>query len=189
ASVVDIIITSVTCHDYLLTYPMIKTIIQGRGNRPLFIIDIAVPRNVDPEVVSLDNVILYNIDNLKEIADRNLENRLNEVNAAMEIVHDDANDLLEWYEGLEMVPMIVKMQESFDRIREDELAKFRRRQLKNLSEEDIQVVDDLTKQIISKILHNPIMAIKQNSALNLNGYHNKEDIKQKLKIIEELFKI
>ena len=107
----------------------------------------------------------------------------------MEIVHDDANDLLEWYEGLEMVPMIVKMQESFDRIREDELAKFRRRQLKNLSEEGIQVVDDLTKQIISKILHNPIMAIKQNSALNLNGYHNKEDIKQKLKIIEELFKI
>ena len=56
----------------------------------------------------------------------------------MDIVHNDANDLLEWYEGLEMVPMIVQMQESFDKIREDELSKFRRRQLKNLSEEDMQ---------------------------------------------------
>jgi glutamyl-tRNA reductase len=186
---VDIIITSVTCHDYLLTYPMIESIAGKRGDQPLFIIDIAVPRNVDPEVENLNNVILYNIDNLKEIADRNLESRLNEADAAMDIVHADANDLLEWYEGLEMVPMIVKMQESFDRIREAELSKYRRRQLKNLSEEDMQVIDDLTKQIISKILHNPIMAIKENSALNINGYHNKEDIKQKIQIIEELFKI
>lgn len=189
ASGVDIIITSVTCHDYLLTYPMIRSISEARGGNPLFIIDIAVPRNVDPGVADIDNVILYNIDNLKEIADRNLENRLKEVTTAMDIVNHDANDLLEWYEGLEMVPMIVKMQESFDRIREDELSRFRRRQLKNLPEKEMQAVEDLTKQIISKILHNPIMAIKQNTALNIDGYHNKEDIKQKLKIIEEIFKI
>ena len=109
AAEVDIIITSVTCHDYLLTFPMIQSIAGKRGGQPLFVIDIAVPRNVDPDVVRPEHVTLYNIDNLKEIADRNLEYRLKEVNAAMEIVHTDANELLEWYEGLEMVPMIVKM--------------------------------------------------------------------------------
>ena len=88
-----------------------------------------------------------------------------------------------------MVPMIVHMQESFDKIRENEVAKYRRRQLKHLTDEDMQNIDDLTRQIISKILHNPIMAIKQNKALHVEGYHDKDDIKQKIKIIEELFKI
>jgi glutamyl-tRNA reductase len=134
-------------------------------------------------------VTIYNIDDLKVIADENLKNRVKEVESAMEIVNSDANDLIDWYEGLEMVPMIVHMQESFDKIREAEVTKYRRRQLKHLSEEEMQHIDDLTRQIISKILHNPIMAIKQNKALHLNGYHDKEDIKQKIKIIEELFKI
>ncbi len=189
AEQVDIIITSVTCHDYLLTYKLIESIISKRSGQPLFIIDIAVPRNVDPAVVSINNVTLYNIDDLKGIADENLKNRMKEVEAAMDIVNSDANELIDWYEGLEMVPMIVHMQESFDKIRENEVSKYRRRQFKNLSEEDMQHIDDLTRQIISKILHNPIMAIKQNKALHLDGYHDKDDIKQKIKIIEELFKI
>ncbi len=189
AEQVDIIITSVTCHDYLLTYNLIESIMRTRSGQPMFIIDISVPRNVDPDVASIDGVTLYNIDDLKIIADENLKNRIKEVEAAMEIVDSDANDLIDWYEGLELVPMIVHMQENFDKIREIEVSKYRRRQLKHLSEEDIQHIDDLTRQIISKILHNPIMAIKQNKALHLNGYHDKEDVKQKIKIIEELFKI
>ncbi len=186
---VDIIITSVTCHDYLLSYKLIESIISRRNGQPLFIIDIAVPRNVDPDVVKIRDVTLYNIDDLKGIADKNLKNRMKEVEAAMDIVNSDANELIEWYEGLEMVPMIVHIQESFDKIRENEVSKYRRRQLKHLSEEEMQHIDDLTRQIISKILHNPIMAIKQNKALHVDGYHDKEDIKQKIKIIEELFKI
>jgi len=186
---VDIIITSVTCSEYLLTYTMMHSIMDEREGTPLFIIDVAVPRNVDPAVTGINNVILYNIDDLKSIADENLKSRLKEVEAATHIVQSDANELFEWYEGLEMVPMIVHIQESFDKIREQEVAKYRRRQLKNITDDEFQHIDDLTKQIISKILHNPIMAIKQNKALHLDGYHDKEDIKQKIKIIEELFKI
>jgi glutamyl-tRNA reductase len=148
-----------------------------------------VPRNVDPAVTGIKDVILYNIDDLKSIADENLKSRLKEVEAALQIVQSDANELFEWYEGLEMVPMIVHIQQSFDKIREQEVEKYRRRQLKNLTDDDFQHIDDLTKQIISKILHNPIMAIKQNKALHMDGYHDKEDIKQKIKILEELFKI
>ena len=186
---VDIIITSVTCHDYLLTHKLIETLIGKRCGQHLFIIDIAVPRNVDPEVAAICDVTLYNIDDLKQIADENLKTRMKEVEAAIEIVDSDANELIDWYEGLEMVPMIVHIQESFDRIRESEVSKYRRRQLKHISEEDMQHIDDLTRQIISKILHNPIMAIKQNKALHVDGYYDKDDIKQKIKIIEELFKI
>lgn len=189
ASGVDIIITSVTCHDYLITFPLIKSMMEKRPGRPLFMIDIAVPRNVDPTVSGIENVILYNIDDLKSIADENLKNRLQEVEAAMKIVHADADDMIEWYEGLEMVPMIVHIQESFDKIREQELSKFRRRQLKHLSDDEFQHIDDLTRQIISKILHNPIMTIKKNKAMHIQGYHDTEEIKEKIKIIEELFKI
>lgn len=189
AAQVDIIITSVTCHDYLLNYKLIESIIANRNGQQLFIIDIAVPRNVDPDIAGLPHCTLYNIDDLKSIADENLKTRMNEVEAAMGIVNSDANELFEWYEGLELVPMIVHMQESFDKIRENEVAKYRRRQLKHLSDEDMQNIDDLTRQIISKILHNPIMAIKQNKTLHVDGYHDKDDIKQKIKIIEELFKI
>ncbi len=189
AGQVDIIITSVTCHDYLLSYKLIESVIEKRNGQPLFIIDIAVPRNVDPAVVGLPGVTLYNIDDLKGIADANLKNRMKEVECAMDIVNADANELIDWYEGLELVPMIVHMQENFDKIRDNEVAKYRRRQLKHLTDEDMQHIDDLTRQIISKILHNPIMSIKQNKALHLNGYHDKDEIKQKIKIIEELFKI
>ncbi len=189
ASRVDIIITSVSCHDYLLTYETLKKITADRGGRPLCVIDIAVPRNVDPEAGNLEGLMLYNIDDLKSIADENMKNRLSEVEAALQIVHADASDLFEWYEGLEMVPMIVRMQQSFEKIREMEMEKYRKRRGKLISDEELNLVDELTRQIISKLLHNPIMAIKENKALQLHGYHTREAIKQKIQIIEELFRI
>jgi glutamyl-tRNA reductase len=189
ASCVDIIITSVTGHDYLLTNCMIKAIIDKRGKKPLCIIDIAVPRNVDPAVRGIDSVYLFNIDDLKEIAEENMKNRLKEVEAAQQIVQADAADLLDWYEGLEIVPLIVRMQNIFNTIRDQELRKYRRRQLKHLSDDDLELVEDLTKQIVSKILHNPIMAIKENKESCVTGYNTTEAIKEKIRLLEELFKI
>jgi glutamyl-tRNA reductase len=189
ASRVDIIITSVACHGYLLGCSLVEAAIAQRNGQPICIIDISVPRNVDPAASAIPGVNLYNIDDLKVIADANLKNRMKEVEVAQQIVHTDAVDLIEWYEGLEIVPMIVRMQNIFDTIREQELAKYRHRQLKHLEENDMQLVEDLTKQIVSKILHNPIMAIKENKAACMNGYHTKEAIKEKIKILEELFKL
>lgn len=189
SSMVDIIITSVACHDYILDYNALKSITTERAGRPLCVIDIAVPRNVDPDAVNLEGITLCNIDDLKAIADENMKSRLGEVEAALQIVHNDAADLLEWYEGLEMVPMIVRMQQSFEKIREREIEKYRKRRGKDVTEEEMTLVEELTKQIISKILHNPIMAIKENKSLQLQGYHTKEAIKQKIQIIEEIFRI
>jgi glutamyl-tRNA reductase len=185
----DIIITSVACHDYILDSTALNAILSERGGRPLCVIDIAVPRNVDPDAADLDGITLRNIDDLKAIADENMKSRLSEVETALQIVHADAADLFEWYEGLEMVPMIVRMQQSFEKIREREIEKYRKRRGKEVTDEEMTLVEELTRQIISKILHNPIMAIKENKSLQLQGYHTKEAIKQKIQIIEELFRI
>ncbi len=189
AARVDIIITSVACHDYILDSTALNAIVSERGGRPLCVIDIAVPRNVDPDAVNMDGITLCNIDDLKAIADENMKTRLGEVEAALQIVNTDAADLFEWYEGLEMVPMIVRMQQSFEKIREREIEKYRKRRGNDVTEEEMTLVEELTRQIISKILHNPIMAIKENKSLQLQGYHTKEAIKQKIQVIEELFKI
>jgi glutamyl-tRNA reductase len=188
ASGADIIITSAACHDHLIDRAMAESIAARREGALLCIIDIAVPRNVDPAVAGIPSVSLINIDDLKIVADENLKNRRNEAESAMQIVREDAADLLEWYEGLEIVPVIVRMQDIFDRIREQELDKYRRRQFKHLCDEDLQLIDDLTKQILSKILHNPIMAIKEYKASHADGYHTKEEIREKIKTLEELFR-
>ena len=178
----DIIISSTAAPGYIFSKDAIKEIMRFRDAKPLFIIDISVPRNIDPDVTNIENVHLYNIDDLKRIADDNLKNRMKEVELAMEIINADATGFFEWYESLEMVPMIVKMQQNFEKIRDDELKKYRRRKLKHLSDEDFSLVMELTKQIMTKTLHKPIIALKQYQERKTNGHL--VDIES---VIEELF--
>jgi glutamyl-tRNA reductase len=189
AGKIDIIITSVVYRGYLLSQKMMESISAKRKGRPLFIIDIAVPRNVDPDAASVKGITLLNIDDLKDISDENLKCRLDAVNLAMNIIRDDVNELFKWYEGLEIVPMILSMRDSLEKIRGKELSKYRKRALKHLSDEDFLVIENLSMEIITKILLIPIKAIKQNKALKLNGYHDQETFKKKIRIIEDLFKI
>jgi glutamyl-tRNA reductase len=189
AEQVDIIITSVACAEYILTRKEVERIYSRRQGRPLFIIDIAVPRNVDPEAASIDGVTLYNIDDLKNLSDENLKVRLESAGLAMNIISDDTEKLYEWYEGLEIVPMILSMQENLEKIRIHELAKYRKRALSHISDGDFLAIDEMSREIINKILRVPIKAIKHNKALKLNGYHVKETFKKKIRILEDLFKI
>ncbi|MCU0847984.1 MAG: glutamyl-tRNA reductase [Spirochaetes bacterium] len=178
----DIIISSISCADYILKSSQIQSIMEKRCFNPIIIIDIAVPRNIDPESVNVRGVHLYNIDDLERIADKNLNNRINEIDLATQIINSDATDFFEWYEGLNMIPVIVKLQDKFDEVRRAEVQKYKRRKLKHLSEKDIALVDELTRQIMAKTLHNPIMALKKYHA-NRSGSHR--DIET---IIEEIFK-
>lgn len=184
---VDIIVASVSSPTFVITADMLKGALKKRGTRPLFIIDIAVPRNVDPDGGGLSNIFLYNIDDLKSIADENMKNRLREVDFAEKLIQADADDFLQWYEGLTAVPAIVKIQQKFDDIRRAELGKYRRRKLKHMSDEDFNVVEELTRQIMTKTLHNPIMYLKQYRK-NGSGHVDNELAQETAKIIEELFK-
>ena len=178
----DIIITSVSCQEYLLTAETARNVMERRSGKALLIIDIAVPRNVDPTVQELNGVSLYNIDDLKKIADDNMKNRLNEVSLAQHIINADANEFMKWYDELEVAPLITKIRRNYNELRKKELEKYRRRKLKHLSEDDFTVIEELTHQIMTKTLHNPIMAIKRYQATRSNGHVDIETI------VDELFK-
>jgi glutamyl-tRNA reductase len=186
----DIVIASASSPKYIVTTEMMRAVAKKRGSRPVFLIDIAVPRNVDPEVGKIDNVFLYNIDDLKSIADENLKHRLRELDVAEGLVRSDADEFYEWYEGLAVVPAIVKIRDEFESIRGGELERYRRRKLKHLSDDDFRVVEELTRQIMTKTLHNPIAYLKRYQT-KAKGHHDREAYRgpgEAARIIEELFK-
>ncbi|TAL36598.1 MAG: glutamyl-tRNA reductase [Spirochaetes bacterium] len=183
---VDIIIASVTAPGYVIDAAAARAIQKRRGGRPIFVIDIAVPRNVDPEAGKLDAVFLYNVDDLRSIADENLKSRLREVEFAKRLVEADADEFIRWYDGLALVPAIQKLQSAFDEIRVAELERYRRRRLKHLADEDFRIIEDLTRQIMTKTLHNPISTLKKHlDASRENG--DAHDVRDTKRIIEELF--
>ncbi len=183
AGKVDIIISSISSPGYVITKEAVKNILKVKGNEPLFIIDVAVPRNIDPSAAQLNNIFLYNIDDLKSIADENLKSRVKEFELAGTLIKSDAEYFINWYEGLAIVPAIVNIQKKFNEIRTSELTKYRKRKLKHFSKEDLEIIDNLTTQIMTKTLHDPIMFLKSCQA----GRTEREHIKHKIKIIEELF--
>lgn len=180
---VDIIISSTGAHHYVLTKDMIQEAMKKR-TQPVFLIDIAVPRNIDPEAGNIHDVFLYNIDDLKSIADENLKSRLNETKLAYEMIDADTEEFLHWYESLQIVPLIAKIKESFETIRNNELKKYRRRKLKHLNNEDFAIIEELTHQIMTKTLHIPITYLKE-----LGANANSKEAKEKAKLLQEIFKL
>lgn len=180
---VDIIISSAASTEFIITKETAKHAVKRKGNNPLFFIDIAVPRNIDPEAGKIDNIFLYNIDDLKMIADKNLKSRLKEVEVAESLIESDAENFYAWYEGLAMVPTIINIQKKCEEIRKNELNKYKKRKLKHLSKKDIDIIDNLTTQIMTKTLHDPIMYLKNFQ----NSKTEREAIKESIKLIEEMF--
>jgi glutamyl-tRNA reductase len=180
----DIIIASASSTEYLITKDIIKHTIKINKSNPLFMIDIAVPRNIDPALGKLENIFLYNIDDLKKIADENLKSRQGELEAAESLIQSDAEKFYEWYENLAIVPAIKNIQNKFDEIRKAELNKYIKKQLKHLYKKDLETIDKLTNQIMTKTLHDPIMYLK---GFTSHGRGEREKINETIKIIEQLF--
>ncbi|MDY6969742.1 MAG: NAD(P)-binding domain-containing protein, partial [Spirochaetota bacterium] len=185
----DIIISSISPTNYIIPYDMAKNALKRKNvNSPTFFIDIAVPRSIDPKIAKLDKMFLYNIDDLKSIADDNLKSRLKEVELAKRLIEMDTDDFYKWYKGLSVVPAIIKIQDRFNEIRTHELNKYRRRKLKHITEEDFKIIEDLTNQIMTKTLHNPITYLKSCLEQCNNKFDDEvDDILEKKKIIEDLF--
>jgi glutamyl-tRNA reductase len=163
-----------------------KEMMKSRGARPLFIIDNAVPRNIDPEIARMDGVFLYNIDDLKSIADENMKSRLNEAALAEKIVESDVREFMGWCRGLAAVPAISRIQDRFEEIRVSELERYRKKKLKHLSDEDFKIIEDLTTQIMTRTLHNPITHLKQYAAPG-RGHGDGQSVEDAIKMILEMF--
>jgi glutamyl-tRNA reductase len=157
---VDIVITSTASPDPIITLGQVKHRMKLRKNRPLFFIDIAVPRDVEPHVNQLDNVYVYDIDDLKGIIDTNINKRKEEAVKAERMVDEEVIKFTHWLKTLEVVPTIVALQDKCEHIRQSELKKTLSN-LADLSPDQTKLIENLTASITKKILNNPILFLKR----------------------------
>lgn len=183
---VDIVISSVTAPHHVITSADIKNIMFEREGKPIFLIDIAVPRNIEPSVIETENVYLYNVDNLKEIAEKNMRGRMQELEKANKIISEDVDEFVDWYGELSFAPTITAIKNKFNEIREKELIRYRNKKMKHLSDEDYKLVQEITVQIMNKTLHNPIVNLKKHRSCS-DEDESGESLKRNTKFLEDLF--
>lgn len=159
---VDIVLSSTGSMEFLIKKDKMVKVLKARKYRPLFLVDIAVPRDIDPTVNEIDNIYLYDIDDLKSVADANLGQRKEEAIRAEEIVDEETNQFLHWLEGLFARPTIISLIHALREIRDKELKKALPR-LKGGSPEETKAVEALARAIVNKILHRPITRIKKSA--------------------------
>lgn len=156
----DVVLSSTGSPEPILKYQDVKSRMRERRNRPLFFIDIAVPRDVDPKVNSIDNVYVYDIDDLQGIIDLNREGRKKEAQRAEHIIAEETLRFHEWLGTLNMVPTIVALRHKAETIRRSELQRTFSH-LPHLSDKDRSAIEILTESIVKKLLHDPIVFLKK----------------------------
>ncbi len=157
---VDIVICSTAAGGYVLRKEQIQEAMKNRRNRSLFFIDIAVPRNIDPEVNRISNAYVYDIDDLKGIIDENIEDRQREAIKAQRIIDEAVIGFRKWYDSLEVVPTIISLRGKVEAIARQELDKTLG-SLNHLSETDKQAIERMTGAMVNKILHEPTHFLKK----------------------------
>lgn len=155
----DIVISSTGAPHFVISKERAERLLAARKNRPIFFVDIAVPRDVDPEVNQLDNAFVYNIDDLDQVVDANRRQREREAVWAEQIVEQEVEKTLRRLASRDVAPTIVALEERLNRIRENEVERYRSR-LTALTAEEREAVDALTRGILNKILHGPITELK-----------------------------
>jgi glutamyl-tRNA reductase len=156
----DIIITSTAAPTFIIQKEMMEKAIQRRKNKPIFLIDIAVPRDIAPEVNELENVYLYDIDDLQNVVNANMEERKKEAENAMDIIKHEVTKFNNWFSTLDAVPTIVEMRNQAKDMRKIEVEK-NLKNMDHLSSDDKDSIHLLTQSIVNKILHNPTINLKK----------------------------
>jgi len=159
---VDIVISATDSPQYLIRHDQMAKVIKERKHQPIFFIDIADPRNIEPNVGDIENVYLYNIDDLKKVADENIKDRGKEAQKAEAIVQEEVIKFVNWYHSLEVTPTIVALRKKFEEIGKKELEKTLSLH-PNLSDKEKKSLEALTSAILNKILHTPSTLLKQSN--------------------------
>ncbi len=155
----DIVISGTGAPGVVIRREDVESARSGR-QRPLFLIDIAVPRDIEASAGKLDGVFLYDLDDLKSVAEANLRERRKEAAAAEAIVEQEVREFLAWQKSLDVVPLLVELRRRGDEIRKDELAKARKR-LGALTPEQEAALEAATTAMVNKLLHPPTAALKE----------------------------
>ncbi len=165
---VDILICATGAPHYVVKRDMVSRALKERRNKPIFMIDISNPRNIDPEVDKIDNVYLYDIDDLQSKVNVNTEGRAKEAEKAEEIVTQEVETYLQWERALDAVPTIVDLREKVEDVRKHELEKTLG-SLNGISEDQKRAVDLMSQSIVNKLLHAPLVILKQAASNPGNG--------------------
>ena len=176
-SKVDIVVSSVASQQYVVTKADVQRAMKERSHDPLFIIDIGVPRNIDPEANKIDNVFLYDMDGISGIIDQNIQKRRSEIPHVNQIILEELTEFNNWFNSLQVAPTIHDLRTHFEQVRQEEVEK----NINRFSQEDRELVELVTKRIVNKLLHLPTTNLK-------NGNDESEDEKhKKLHLVRSLF--
>jgi len=156
---VDIVITSTGATQPVVTHGLAKKALKRRRGKPLFFIDIAVPRDVEPKVGELDGCFVYDMDDLTQVVEANRESRMDEAGRAERIVAEEVVKFNRWLGSLDLVPTIADLTQKADEIRSAELSRTLH-DLGGMNPEQEAALENLTRAMIKKLLHDPIMFLK-----------------------------
>jgi len=174
----DIVITSTSAPNFIIKKEMVEKAIHERKNKPIFFIDIAVPRDIEPDVNDLENIYLYDIDDLQVVVSANMKEREKEAENAMNFISQEVTKFNNWVGTLDAVPTIVEIRKKAENIRKQEIEKTLKK-ISHLSEDDKQLLRQMSSSMINKILHKPTIKLKQKT--------QSEDGHVYLKAIRHLF--
>lgn len=160
---VDIVISSTGAPSHIVTKEMVRQCLRKRKNRLLFLVDIAVPRDIDPAVDGIENVYLYNIDNLQDIVDENMKNRRREALKAEQIIAEEVTQYSRWLKELQAVPTIISLRTKAEGIVQAEMIKAQS-WMSKFENGDREKLETLVNGIVNKILHAPMTTMKEESA-------------------------
>lgn len=172
----DIVVSSVEAPSVILSVQDLRKVMRERANRPLCLIDIGVPRNIDPGANTIGNIFLHDLDSLNHLVDDTLARRKAEVPKIERIIDEEIESLRHWYESLEAVPTIQQLREQFELIRQAELGKH----IHHFPPDNREEIDLLTRRIINKILHTPTSNLR-------NGEEAGSDTRGKISMLRHVF--
>lgn len=160
---IDILVTATGSSDYIIRSEHVKQSLKLRKNDPIFMIDIAVPRDIDPKINRIPGVYLYDIDDLRVVQGENLNSRKENLKKAEEIVLKVEKGFMDWMESLKVFPVIIDIKRKFEKIKETEVEKALRK-LEGGTGEQKEIIESLANSIIGKIFHDPITNLKKRTS-------------------------
>lgn len=153
----DVVICATQAPHYIINVKRLMALRQEKTGQPLLLIDLAVPRNVDPAVANIEGVHLYNLDDLQSIISENLKNREAEAEKAGSIIEEQVKDFLRWYRRQRAIPVIASLRDKAEQIRREKMEQFK---TATFTPQEQEIVDKLTKSLVNAMLKDPVLAVK-----------------------------
>jgi glutamyl-tRNA reductase len=175
----DIVISATASKEYVVTAEFIKPISRKRHHRPIFLIDLAIPRDIDPKIDKIDGVFLYNLDDLHEIVKANLEKRKKEIPKASKIIDEFVTEFKKWVSMNSMASVVGRLKKKLDVLRLNEMDRLKAKLPQNGYKAEI---DNLTESIINKVVRHHVKSLKK-------AAHNPEQYKQQIEMILNIYEL